>query len=296
MSRRSERCASRGKGRYYPGLWEDILITWATYPKPFHQGVGQSTLAYFVRQATGKTYPSHHIRRQIKYAINAGFVRYLRDDEFLDEYRPTHNCTRFKLLKNQPLPKPGEPLVQNFADIVESNGRTIRQNKMAQTHKIPLGTLVKIPVTDENRYCFGKYEGTRLFVVQHNRDCDGEPLYALSPNKDLFKDVNMNSNRERLWARMNIVDGITESDLRVVDLERNKWPHVPPVGTYVIFNHPITPLNPSLIFRVHEICSESGKVSVRGKNTCWIVVNECSLRAPTPEEAADLNNYHPDEL
>lgn len=74
-----------------------------------------------------------------------------------------------------------------------------------------------------------------------------------------------------------------------------EWPRVPPKGTYVIADHPVTLMNPSRIFRVEEIewgCTCG--VIVRGKNTCWFAVT--MLRLPTPEEAANLDNYHPNEL
>jgi len=60
------------------------------------------------------------------------------------------------------------------ADVVENNGLTIRENNMKTEHKIPLGSLVEvnIPYIEEH--------GVRLFVVSHERDCDGTPLYTLS--------------------------------------------------------------------------------------------------------------------
>ena len=64
------------------------------------------------------------------------------------------------------------------ADIVEKNGLTIRENNLKAEHKIPLGSLVEvnIPYIEEH--------GVRLFVVSHERDCDGSPLYTLSFNKN----------------------------------------------------------------------------------------------------------------
>ena len=69
-------------------------------------------------------------------------------------------------------------------DIVEENGKTIKENNLAKHHNIPLGTLVEVK-WDE---WFG--EGAcwkvhaRLWVVSHDRDCDGTPLYALSKWND----------------------------------------------------------------------------------------------------------------
>jgi hypothetical protein len=53
-------------------------------------------------------------------------------------------------------------------NMVEENGRTIKQNNMERKHAIPIDTLVEL----EN--------GVRMFVTKHTRDCDGTPLYALA--------------------------------------------------------------------------------------------------------------------
>lgn len=64
-----------------------------------------------------------------------------------------------------------------IGDIVEENGKSIRQNKMALTHNIPLGTFVEVAY-DENDASAS--EGQRLYVQGHHRDCDGTPLYSLT--------------------------------------------------------------------------------------------------------------------
>lgn len=60
-----------------------------------------------------------------------------------------------------------------FSEIVEENGKTIRENNMEKTHQIPLGTLVEVSES-----------GIRLFVCSQGRDCDGTPLYGLSADQD----------------------------------------------------------------------------------------------------------------
>jgi hypothetical protein len=56
-----------------------------------------------------------------------------------------------------------------LGDIVEKNGRTIRQNNLAREHKFKIGDLVNISC-----------DGERLFVLDNTgRDCDGSPLYCL---------------------------------------------------------------------------------------------------------------------
>lgn len=75
--------------------------------------------------------------------------------------------------------------MMNVSDIVESNGKTVKQNNMAQSHTIPLGSLVEI-LGDEN----DDDTGLRLFVVHHGRDCDGTPLYGLSLKKDAKEEMD----------------------------------------------------------------------------------------------------------
>lgn len=69
-------------------------------------------------------------------------------------------------------------------DVVENNGRTIKENNMAIVHDIPLGTLVEVRSADSD------FNGIRLFVVEHERDCDGEPLYTLSFNKGVVGEIH----------------------------------------------------------------------------------------------------------
>ena len=56
------------------------------------------------------------------------------------------------------------------ADIVEKNGLTVRENNLKVKHKIPLGSLVEVDIEGHEE------NGVRLFVISHDRDCDGTPL------------------------------------------------------------------------------------------------------------------------
>lgn len=73
----------------------------------------------------------------------------------------------------------------NVADIVEANGKTIRQNNMEKKHKFKVGDLVEIVCNcSDNYYAPGKHYkncGLRLFVAVQSRDCDGSLGYYLSP-------------------------------------------------------------------------------------------------------------------
>lgn len=85
---------------------------------------------------------------------------------------------------SNPNPQNNHAILINFADIVEENGKTVRENNLEKTHDISIGTLVEVK--------FDKWHGNgacekthaRLWVVSHDRDCDGTPLYSLSPFKE----------------------------------------------------------------------------------------------------------------
>ena len=65
-------------------------------------------------------------------------------------------------------------------DLVEENGKTIKQNNLAKPHNIPIGTLVEVKFDTwfGNGACWKVH--ARLWVIEHTRDCDGTPLYSLS--------------------------------------------------------------------------------------------------------------------
>jgi len=74
-----------------------------------------------------------------------------------------------------------EPEIVMFSDIVEENGKTIRENRMAITHKYPVGTLVELAWDQYFGGCCGMAVKAHLYVIAHSRDCDGSPLYMLAP-------------------------------------------------------------------------------------------------------------------
>ena len=64
----------------------------------------------------------------------------------------------------------------NVADIVEPNGKTIRENNMEKQHNLRVGDLVEVK-TDEwkgDGACMKIH--ARMFIVWCGRDCDGTPL------------------------------------------------------------------------------------------------------------------------
>jgi len=81
-----------------------------------------------------------------------------------------------------------------IGDIVEDNGRTIRENNLEIEHNIPVGTLVNVEY--EDNFEGGAYRKIKahLWIVYQGRDCDGTPLYWVSkhnPNKEQLKFSNL---------------------------------------------------------------------------------------------------------
>lgn len=77
-----------------------------------------------------------------------------------------------------------------FSDIVEKNGKTIRENNMERLHSIPVDTLVEVQYDDWLGGGACAKTHARLWVVEHGRDCDGTPLYWLGPNPlDVIKTI-----------------------------------------------------------------------------------------------------------
>lgn len=67
------------------------------------------------------------------------------------------------------------PEIVLYSELVEANGKTIRENNLERTHQLPLGALVEINAPEVK-----DHHGLRLWIVAHMRDCDGTPLYGLS--------------------------------------------------------------------------------------------------------------------
>lgn len=78
------------------------------------------------------------------------------------------------------------------SDIVEANGKTIKENNMEKTHNLKVGDLVE--VKHDRWHGDGACEKihARLWVTLCGRDCDGTPLYWLSRvPKDQWEPVNL---------------------------------------------------------------------------------------------------------
>lgn len=68
----------------------------------------------------------------------------------------------------------------SVSDIVEKNGNTIRENNWERSHDVPLGTLVEVKYSHWLKDGACLRAEARLWVVSHDRDCDGTPLYSLA--------------------------------------------------------------------------------------------------------------------
>ena len=110
----------------------------------------------------------------------------------------------------------------NVSDIVEENGKTIRENNLALSHNIPIGTLVEIDLDEDYGNGAGLKGSARLFVVSHGRDCDGTPLYGLSRYNKTFREFANDLglfdgyNESQIKLLMGFDFGYGEDSLRVV--------------------------------------------------------------------------------
>lgn len=92
-------------------------------------------------------------------------------------------------------------LAVNAADL-------FRDENMKMPHTIPIGSLVEVDLNYSSKH------GVRGFVVEHTRDCDGTPLYAigLKPAEELAEIRNMNYHLYRFM----IEDGWPEDCLLII--------------------------------------------------------------------------------
>lgn len=69
----------------------------------------------------------------------------------------------------------------NVADLTNpKTGKTYRQENNEKQHNVPVGSLVEVQFDEwfGDGACWKAHAW--LWVVAHNRDCDGTPLYTLS--------------------------------------------------------------------------------------------------------------------
>lgn len=112
-----------------------------------------------------------------------------------------------------------------FHEIVEGNGKTVKENNLVEQHRIPLGSLVEIVADSEYPH---DMDGCRLFVVEHARDFDGTPGYHLSFNYALIEELpHLEADTSQIGriahgqARASMTGLWTDDSLRVI---RNSSP------------------------------------------------------------------------
>jgi hypothetical protein len=95
----------------------------------------------------------------------------------------------FKDREEQTFSKRSTINYQNISDMIESNGKTIKENNNEKKHNIPIGTLVEVKYLDILSAAGAiKKVHARLYVYSHDRDCDGTPLYSLSKASPRFEE------------------------------------------------------------------------------------------------------------
>jgi hypothetical protein len=74
----------------------------------------------------------------------------------------------------------------SISQMIEENGRTVRENNMERIHNIPVGTLVEVKFDNWHGDGACAKIHARMFVASCGRDCDGTPLYWLTHRKPPF--------------------------------------------------------------------------------------------------------------
>lgn len=89
----------------------------------------------------------------------------------------------------------------NIADLKDpndANGRSYREINNAKIHRFKVGELVEID------------HGVRVFIALQTRDCDGTPLYCLTPKKDDYAQITKG------FANHNWLNGWSEDSMKRV--------------------------------------------------------------------------------
>ena len=85
--------------------------------------------------------------------------------------------------------------ISSLKDPEDPHGRSYKDVNLARNHLYKVGQLVEL----EN--------GVRVFVARQTRDCDGTPLYCLTP-----KEGDYNQEREH-FANHNWLNGYNEDSI-----------------------------------------------------------------------------------
>jgi hypothetical protein len=86
-----------------------------------------------------------------------------------------------------------------FSEIIESNGRTIRENNLTSKHKYPIDELVEVKYDEYFGNDAGRKIIAHMYVVAHDRDCDGTPLYTVATKRRSEWDVSQTGRDFEIW-------------------------------------------------------------------------------------------------
>lgn len=115
-------------------------------------------------------------------------------DEMIEagEYRPKYH---------------GNPFITVCDLVNKETNKTYRESNLEKNHTIPIGTLVEVKFDSwfGDGACWKIH--ARLWVVSHDRDCDGTPLYALSRWSDPY-----------FGKTHDCYDGFSEESLEIVSI------------------------------------------------------------------------------
>lgn len=110
-----------------------------------------------------------------------------------------------------------------------------RPENMKIQHKVPLGSIVEVDIDMDNgwgpyqivkREGFGEYGEViigitgklRMFVVSHDRDCDGTPLYTIAA-KPIAPPINCVERIKYEGLVQFCFDGVSEEAIKIVPVE-----------------------------------------------------------------------------
>jgi hypothetical protein len=97
------------------------------------------------------------------------------------------------IINNGPAGSP-PPKVVFMHEIRGEDGKTDEERNMEKRHNIPIGSLVEVKLGEWHGEGACEKTIARLWVVAHDRDCDGTPLYSLC-HEPLFR---MNTRNEHV--------------------------------------------------------------------------------------------------
>lgn len=106
-----------------------------------------------------------------------------------------------------------------IGDVIEKNGKTIKENNLTKKHNLKLDSLVSLIKYNDEEYF--KYhdcviqDGVTLYVSKLTRDCDGTPLYSLSTRK-------LNYLTEDQFKIMLCENGISEDVIKPYDINNHE--------------------------------------------------------------------------